>query len=427
MNKFLLIASLTVVMVSALGMDSSTECGRALSLHKSIEKEKTRLIHLEDRVYDLGNGLKKEKQRKKKNKTKNQLEGLYSNHYKIKKDIENFVKEKEMYLLPRQELPVAMVSASGMDSSTERRRALSLHKSIEKKRTRLIHLEDRIYDLKNSLKKEKQCKKKKNKTKNQLEGLYSNRCKIKKDLENLEKEKKLYLLLKQESPVAMISALEMDSSTECGLALFLHKNIEKERTRLIHLEDRIYDLKNSLKKEKQCKKKKNKIRNRLRGLYGNYDKMKKDLENLAIEKEVYLGLMEDRIYDLENGLRKEKQWEKKTKIKKQLRRLYSNHYKIKEDLESLAKEKEMYLLLRQESDLSIDTDARVAFGKNYTIHALERMNERIISFYSVENAINNGKKYIDEDNLSKVCYEFDNLKVVTDKDNKTIITTYWNS
>ncbi|MBO7642007.1 MAG: DUF4258 domain-containing protein [Alphaproteobacteria bacterium] len=226
--------------------------------------------------------------------------------------------------------------------------------------------------------------------------------------------------------VVMVSALGMDSSTECGRALSLHKSIEKEKTRLIHLEDRIYDLKNSLKKEKQWKKK-TKIKKRLEGLYHDYHKMKKDLESLEIEKEVYLGLMEDRIYDLENGLRKEKQWEKKTKIKKQLKGLYSNHYKIKEDLESLAKEKEMYLLLRQESDLSIDTDARVAFGKNYTIHALERMNERIISFYSVENAINNGKKYIDEDNLSKVCYEFDNLKVVTDKDNKTIITTYWNS
>jgi len=129
------------------------------------------------------------------------------------------------------------------------------------------------------------------------------------------------------------------------------------------------------------------------------------------------------------------------RIRKELR--YSENPKDIKKLKKLRKRrnKETKLLLKQQTDLFaceyqkieqscgkvsnqiFQNTAKTIFGKNYTIHALDRMNKRNISFYSVENAINQGTQRLTKD--GSWSYKFDNVIVVMNKDNDNILTTYW--
>ncbi|OUM61068.1 hypothetical protein PIROE2DRAFT_13022 [Piromyces sp. E2] len=66
---------------------------------------------------------------------------------------------------------------------------------------------------------------------------------------------------------------------------------------------------------------------------------------------------------------------------------------------------------------------KTIFGKNYIVEALDRMNKRSISFYSTENAMNQGIKHLLKND--SWLYKYDNVIVNMNKDHDNVLTTYW--
>jgi len=67
-------------------------------------------------------------------------------------------------------------------------------------------------------------------------------------------------------------------------------------------------------------------------------------------------------------------------------------------------------------------DISMIYGRNYTRHAVSRMNTRKITYSDVQNAINNGKK--SKEDATTISYKNNSLKVVVNKDIGSVITTY---